>query len=129
MSDKTKTITPLGLLTGMRELLTDPKKWTQGKYARTSEGYQVVPNSSTAVCFCLAGAALKQVGAEGMCDTIGSKVLNMLAEEYRMYPPAQRIQGAHTVWNWNDRPDTIHADVLKFLDTRIEAHLNAQQPS
>lgn len=111
----TEPIKPLNLLTGMRELLSDPKKWTKGAYARNCQGYGVPFKSEEAVCFCLQGAAMKIAGENLMS-------VFLLGTEYLAYGP-----DVSTVWRWQDQDTRTHADVLKFLDTRIQHHLSLQQ--
>jgi len=43
----------------IRELLTENSKWTRGAMARDDAGVPVVESGSSAVCWCLVGAAWK----------------------------------------------------------------------
>jgi hypothetical protein len=43
----------------VKELLSDPSRWTQGEFARDDDGYRVNIDSSTAVKWCLLGACIK----------------------------------------------------------------------
>ncbi len=71
----------------IRELLSEPKHWTQGAFAKDCDGITVPPSHPRAVCWCLIGAAhrcypnlpqrsiaLKQIEdaivEEGFCDDI-----------------------------------------------------------
>lgn len=47
------------ILQEARELITPMKRWTQGTYARDSNGYSVTPNDPDAVCWCGWGAISK----------------------------------------------------------------------
>lgn len=42
-----------------RALITNPKNWTSGSYARNAKGEGTDPDSSEAVCWCGAGAIFK----------------------------------------------------------------------
>ncbi len=43
----------------MIDLLEDPKRWTQGKYARNKRGREVESKSRAAACFCSVGACFR----------------------------------------------------------------------
>jgi hypothetical protein len=44
-------------LRSVRELLSDPRKWTRGSIARTAENTETHPRSPNAASWCLVGAA------------------------------------------------------------------------
>lgn len=44
------------ILTGVRDLLSDPERWTQGASARDAKGEPIDLYSEDAVCFCAVGA-------------------------------------------------------------------------
>lgn len=46
-------------LKAARKLIEEPKGWTQGQFARDSEGFPMLPHSPIAVCFCSIGATLR----------------------------------------------------------------------
>jgi hypothetical protein len=117
---ETKPIQPLNLLTGIRELLTDPKRWTKGSRAQNNKGFPVFINSSEAVCFCLFGAAIKTAGLDDRVDNTWP-VRVILDTEFQAFAGYER-----QAWGWNDDAERTHADILKFLDTRIEFHLANQ---
>lgn len=124
--EQAKPISPLGLLTGVRELLTDPTHWTKDTEARFMNGGRALAEDKEAVCFCLQGAAIHVANPSGEYDAVvRDKALHCLLTELQLYKP--EFKGP--VWEFNDSDWTTHKDVLKFLDTRIEAHLKAQQPS
>lgn len=52
-------MTNVEILKATKELLSDPERWTWGKYARTSSYTETSPHSPDAVCFCLLGAIAK----------------------------------------------------------------------
>lgn len=43
----------------IKELFSDPSRWTQGAFARDKDGNEVSPRSRKAVCWCLEGATEK----------------------------------------------------------------------
>ena len=55
-------ITPLQVLSEVRELFHDPSKWTRFANARNQSGYRVEPTDPTAVCWCLNGAIELRAG-------------------------------------------------------------------
>lgn len=48
-----------GLLRRARDVISSPKSWTQGSYARTSQGQEVDVDDLGATCFCSLGAICK----------------------------------------------------------------------
>lgn len=48
-----------GILSEVRELLSDKSRWTKGSYARDKDGQPVGVRSRKAVCWCLEGAIRK----------------------------------------------------------------------
>lgn len=44
------------------DLIADPRNWTRRAYARDEEGFEIEPNSGSAVCFCAIGAMLHVTG-------------------------------------------------------------------
>jgi hypothetical protein len=50
-------MTALEALKRIRKLVADPKGWRQGTYAKDAKGNTVDPNSPSATCWCLVGAA------------------------------------------------------------------------
>jgi hypothetical protein len=121
--EQSKSISPLNLLTGIRELLTDPERWIKDTEARSINGARSRAECTEAVCFCLQGAAIHVANPSGKYDAgIRDNVLRVLLRELKVYKP--KFQGP--TWEFNDNEETTHEDVLKFLDTRIEAHLKEQ---
>lgn len=46
-------------LVALRELLSDPSRWTTGRHARDINGNTVIPTSPSALCWCLMGGMHK----------------------------------------------------------------------
>ena len=53
------------ILTGVRDLLSDPERWTQGASARDAKGRIVDVHSEDATCFCAVGAFYRVGFPEG----------------------------------------------------------------
>lgn len=51
--------TPVEILTGAREILSDPKRWTVGASARDTHGNLCDVFAPRATCFCAVGALIK----------------------------------------------------------------------
>lgn len=109
----------LTALQQMRELLGDPKAWIQGSYAKVDsvKGFSTSPMDPEATCFCLAGAA-RRVWKDQCIGVAGNGPEWWLGTQLIRYTH-DSIDRAN-VPHWNDSPDRTHADVLKFLDSRIE---------
>lgn len=59
----------LTVLREARELISDPKRWTQGAFARNASGCKTGILHADATCWCTAGALLKV--SEGFKDEVG----------------------------------------------------------
>jgi hypothetical protein len=55
------------ILTGVRDLLSDPERWTQGASARNAKGEPVDVHSEEATCFCAVGALYRIAFPDGDC--------------------------------------------------------------
>lgn len=61
------------------ELLSDPKRWTQGAMARDSDGMKRATYEKEATCFCLVGAIQKCYGTvpgEADYTPLRNKIVN-----------------------------------------------------
>ncbi len=85
-----------------RELLTDPTRWCKGAGARDASGKGCSIHSEDAVSFCLVGALVKIYGVDEAYMKVGVKLLP--------YIQHRRMS------DFNDDPDTSHADVLRALE-------------
>ncbi|MGE0278316.1 MAG: hypothetical protein AB7R40_23215 [Nitrospiraceae bacterium] len=110
MARRLKDIT---VLRKMRELLSDPKRWTKGadarrtKRSRNESGLSALDKDAT--CWCLLGAASKCTG--GVEDGYGLVALNTAILETHI---------GHGIISFNDSKRTRHSHVLKVLDRAIE---------
>ena len=92
-------------LKALRELFSDPSRWTRGVEAKDSLGRIVLPLEEGAVCFCLLGGILRVTDD----DDDRSLALTSLLEE--ALPPL-RYQGLD---QFNDSSE--HAQVLALIET------------
>lgn len=96
-------------LKAMRELLSDPARWTKGTEARNAKGRPVRPWWKSATCWCLLGAP--HAGAR-RCYR------NAVQEEMAL---RSALGGKKAISGFNDDPTTTHADILALLDREIAA--------
>ena len=89
----------------MKELLSDPSKWTQRVNARNSNGIPTLSFASNAVCFCLYGA---------MCRCYPNE-----EERSRVQRELHSNVPLRNVAAWNDAPERTHAEVLELV-TRLD---------
>ena len=98
------------VLTEARELISDPKRWTQGLYARDVRGNYTKWNSPEAACWCSAGAIAKVVGASTDSDIeydpIAKRAIKKLM--YGINSSIYKFNDSHT-----------HAEVLTAFDKVI----------
>lgn len=103
-------MSPLDVLRGARELLSDPARWTKGVNARDAAGERVGILSVDAACWCMWGALDKVRGTSGWDDAVEA---------------LRAAVGGAPVSCWNDAPARTHAEVLAAFDRAI-ASLEAQ---
>jgi hypothetical protein len=102
--------TPLEVLKGARELLSDEDRWTQGVYARDDQCDEVGALDQDATCWCLVGALVRASGRE--------------SEDYDHEPAVKLIarslggRGEGAVAHFNDA--ARHPEVIAALDRAIE---------
>ena len=90
-------------LVAVRELLSDPVRWTKGVFARDSRGWPVNWGDNNAVAWCLEGACLKATNNKA----------------HRLWWRLEEV-GAFTCTSlFNDAVE--HPNVLALLDRAIEA--------
>lgn len=88
----------------MHELLAKPESWTKGNFARDRFGHGVKPSDATAVCWCLAGAAMRCYN-DGLREGVVNQLFNRVWQRHKEL----------SLSGWNDRDTTTHADVLALL--------------
>lgn len=112
----------LSVLKQARELLSDPKHWIKGTFARDDLGMECSPTAESAKCWCLFGAIRKASDDDRVLDpnlshvgALSIKTLDILASELgNVHPPT-----------WQDTEDRTHSEVLDLLDRVITKLENA----
>lgn len=103
------------VLVEMRELLSDPKRWTKGMVARNAKHEPCSSISGEAVCFCLWGAEVKVLDKHRRLNTLLESAVDEVMHECS--PQA-------SVSMFNDNEATTHADVMRYLDRCIKVATN-----
>lgn len=96
---------PSEALRKARELISDPKRWTKGDYARTNTGLGVWHDSREARCWCAIGA-LRLVADEYECRSLALSYLKMGT-------------GGVFIDIFNDAPERSHGEVLGAFNNAI----------
>ncbi len=106
--------TPKDVLLGVKELLSDPNKWTQGAAAVDNEGGSVYPTDRSACQFCLIGGVSRVLGQGPFSEksTLHAEVCEVLRSACR------EIAGNAYLTRYND--SHTHAEVMGLLDKAIE---------
>lgn len=102
-----------GLLTDVRELLSDPERWTQCRNAQDENGLSVPVKSIHAKCFCLFGAI------ERLADKYGGRRANALSCLERAIMMGDYNSYRGNIIDFNDDSNRLHHEVIKVLDTAI----------
>jgi hypothetical protein len=111
------------ILIRARELIADPANWIQGHY---SDGEIADPETK---CFCIIGAVDRAViekrGFELFRDISDSAVIDHIESDPDTSAAIKVLQEqlpkTGMVSDFNDSPETTHADVLALLDKAIAA--------
>lgn len=109
-------MTELEILKGMRSLLADPARWTQGAFWRTKEGHSLSTISDDVTSCCLMGAEALVRSNAGIWHNVYPDTLYCVIAARGFDKPSA----------FNDQ--STHADVLSAIDEAI-AILEAKQPS
>lgn len=96
----------------VRELLSDPARWTKGVSARDESGRTTNAGTKYAVCWCLLGAIHKCTYHLNEKIIVRNSICNQLYKRLD-YP----LQSLH---HFNDDLNTKHSDVLNLLDRTID---------
>jgi hypothetical protein len=109
------------ILVRARELIADPANWVKGEYAQGS-----LADPATH-CFCLIGAVdravLEKAGLENYEDCDENILISEAESDLEAIAAIQKLQSNldGLVSDFNDDPETTHADVLALLDKVIAA--------
>ena len=99
------------ILVAARARLADPAHWTKGCFARDTEGLSVNKDDDKAVCWCLAGAILKE------SPNINAGIAALMALEQGL--DRKYLKKFGPVPEFNDSEDSSHKDVISLLDKTI----------
>jgi hypothetical protein len=117
--------TPLEVLRGARELLSDPKRWAKKWFAKGSLGFDCDALSPDAVCWCVAGA-IERVAAgrsQAYREAIGAFVAANHIELPRTTEDDEErdeLQGMlDSIGGYNDESE--HAAIVRSLEAAIAA--------
>lgn len=100
-------------LLAMRELLSDPMRWTQGMMAADDLGSRVGAKDPAACCWCI-------MGADCLTDT--ANVLHRdTSAVHALRATITAFDGEYcrSVSGWNDMPGRTHEEVLRLIDATI----------
>ena len=113
-------MTTIEILKKARELLSDPRRWAKGEYARTNLGFPTFPDWSNRFgSFCLMGACMFSV------ETLDDKSWGIKRGPRNSYKEQlelvwQALAPDNTpLHKWNDAPERTHAEVLQRFDEAI----------
>ena len=99
------------ILIEARGLIDEPSKWTKLAWARNSRQISCAMDNSDAKCFCL-GSALILACPPLEPNIVNVEIKNQLPEIDGKIP---------SISDYNDHPDTTHADIMDLFDKAIEA--------
>lgn len=103
--------TPKKNLVAVRDLLSDPKRWTKNAVARNSAGQVTEVLGSSATCFCLMGAIQRVTDLDYRMEVDAATLI--YAEQIR------RNNEGVGITLFNDNAFTTHKDVINLLDAAI----------
>ena len=98
-------MTPAEHLRQVKELLTDPSKWTKGAFARSEDGHMRMLSDPDVFSRC-ASAALR---ADNRGPYLDSRSFLLDALPY----------GQESIVTFNDAPGTRHKDIMNWFDRAI----------
>jgi len=99
----------------IRELLTDPDHWCQGKMSQNKLGHYANHSSREATSWCMVGAMCKVMGI----NTYIKHEYIELRDFIEIHLPGEACIVKKRIEAWNDDEDRTHQDVLDFLDEAI----------
>jgi len=111
-------MTPLRFLTQMRRHLTPPDMWMKGNYShRGIQGAEAGDPCCLYGCMYYVRNQNRFEGPEGMTGSELFVAVDMIINMH-IAPPGERSPG---IPDFNDDPNTTHADVMAMLDECIAA--------
>lgn len=101
---------PVDILREAREVISDPKCWTKGSFAKTWYGANIGSDSPNAVAWCSIGAIRKVCRDE---EYVQEATVELERTTDSMFPEFQCVP------EFNDSGNTSHADVMAAFDKTI----------
>ena len=105
----------LTLLKAARATLANPAHWTKDTNARNITGRVVNAKDKSAVCWCASGVLIKHTNETA--DFVRA-VLWLKAANHSDYKHGYKLA------DFNDHPETTHAQVIQLFDNAIAFHAN-----
>lgn len=105
----------LELLKAAREKIAKPEYWTKGDFARDVGGKGVAATDPAACCFCAHGAIHRVRGLHNR-----AAIEDACWATAALNSALTLISGHDTVPEFNDAPETRHADVMALFDVAIQ---------
>ena len=116
----------INILKATREIVSDPANWTQGALSRDSNGARTNILDPRTTCYCTLGALTKAMTDRVMAvkKLVPEDCYPELADQYDVHfneitAFLDKLAGDDIV-NFNDDPDTTHADVINLLDLAVD---------
>lgn len=100
------------ILIAARAVIGEPKAWIKGMNARAADGIEVDSHDPNAVCFCALGAV--------------NRVTERFGDGHCARDALREAINDFSIDNWNDDPETTHADVLAAFDKAIKKAQQAE---
>ena len=119
-------MTPREILTGTRSLLSDPRKWTTGWFAKCEAGIAREATDEKAVCWCVAGGIQRVSDGrpaayfEALRGFIRANAIRLPSYEDGAEDGRDWLEDMHNaIGGFNDSID--HTGILAALDKAIAA--------
>jgi hypothetical protein len=110
-------MTTLEIIKAARELISDPKRWTQGASARDDTGSEHYGSDKVAVCWCATGAVSEVT--KGLMFAKYVKAINLLDSVCpSVVDPDPDVPCLRPIAHYNDTH--VHEEVLAKMDEAIE---------
>lgn len=114
------TVTTKDILEGVRARLDKPEAWIKQSTALDAKGCPVGPNDPEAVCWCLGGAIVAEIGVHFGPDWWTTDNIETKRLDGEVRSAILQGQGVYRyVTSLNDAPSTTHEVVLDSLDRTI----------
>lgn len=95
--------------------LSNPRNWSKGAYARTSDFTMTMANSDAACSWCMVGAVYKECNTASIPSELIGKLLDVLSpvDNKQIATPHDKVVA------FNDAGTTTHSMILAHIDAVI----------